>query len=440
MSELADWLSRAETLHPIKIDMSLDRLRPLVASLLGGGVLAKRVITVGGTNGKGSTCATLEALALAHGLRVGMYTSPHLIQFNERIRLQGEDATDALICEGFRAVEQLRGDVPLTYFEITTLVAFWLFARQSLDLVILEVGLGGRLDAVNCIDSDVAIITSVDLDHQSWLGTDREQIGREKAGILRAHHPVVLGESDPPAAVLDEAVRLESPIFRMGSTFDAVVEGPPQESQWSWKGVDGLGANVCFTRLHRNAFPLSNQACAIQAFILTGFQFHEPQIRWALANVRLRGRLQQVSDVPRIVLDVGHNPHAARFLRQVIERDQAGSDRPWIALFSALGDKDIEGVLHTLAPVMSHWHYWDMVIDRAAPRARLDAAFARLPATGHDNFKQALEMVLHEIQEMSVSDSMPTLLIFGSFHVVEDALVYFDALKSKLQLKQVELN
>lgn len=438
MSELADWLSRAETLHPVKIDMSLDRLKPLVHTLLAGSSLGRRVITVGGTNGKGSTCATLEALALAHGLRVGMYTSPHLLRFNERIRLLGEDASDEAICEGFRAVDRLRGDTPLTYFEITTLVAFWLFAQQSLDLVILEVGLGGRLDAVNCIDADVAVITSVDLDHQQWLGHDREQIGREKAGILRAGRPVVMGEPDPPASVLAVAADLHAPVLLVGKAFGGIGERAAAHPRWSWFGIDAWGAPVNYAALQQNPFPLTNQACAIQAFQLTGFQIHEPQVRWALANVTLKGRLQRVSQCPYVILDVGHNPHAARFLRTMIEQGTSHTPRPWIALYSALGDKDIEGVIQTLAPVIEHWHYWSMSVDRAAPRARLDAAFAQMPATGHGSFQQALDAVLSSLESDADARQQPAILIFGSFHVVEDALLHFDALNSKYQHKQVE--
>ncbi|HWU71156.1 MAG TPA: Mur ligase family protein, partial [Pseudoxanthomonas sp.] len=230
---LADWLDYIERQHPRSIEMGLDRVRE-VAQRLGLKQPAKRTITVGGTNGKGSTVAFIEAIARAGGWKVGAYTSPHLLRYNERVRIDGEEVGDAALIEAFEAVEAARGDVPLTYFEFGTLAALWLFQRSVLDLAVLEVGLGGRLDAVNIVDADVAVITTVDIDHVDWLGPDRESIGAEKAGIARAWKPLVLGEIDPPSSVLRRAYAIGASAIRAGSDY---FHEPIDAAHWRWREV-----------------------------------------------------------------------------------------------------------------------------------------------------------------------------------------------------------
>jgi dihydrofolate synthase/folylpolyglutamate synthase len=230
---LADWLAYIEQQHPKPIAMGLERVRD-VAARMRIGKPGKRVITVGGTNGKGSTVAFIEAIACAHGWKVGAYTSPHLLAYNERVRIDGADATDAELIAGFDAVDAARGETPLTYFEYGTLCALWLFARAKLDLVVLEVGLGGRLDAVNIVDADVAVITTVDLDHQDWLGNDTEAIGFEKAGIARPFKPLILADDDPPASVLRHAYAIGAQAWRIGCDFFAE---PIDGLRWRWREV-----------------------------------------------------------------------------------------------------------------------------------------------------------------------------------------------------------
>ncbi|HEY1140496.1 MAG TPA: Mur ligase family protein, partial [Lysobacter sp.] len=215
---LPDWLQYIERIHPRSIDMGLDRIR-VVAQALKLGRPGKVVITVGGTNGKGSTVAFIESIARAAGWKVGAYTSPHLLAYNERVRIDGADASDDALIEAFEVIEAARGDTQLTYFEYGTLAALWLFERAKLDLAILEVGLGGRLDATNIVDADIAVITTVDLDHQDYLGDDREQIGAEKVGIARAWKPLVLGDDDPPSSVLGHAYRIGAPTWRIANDF-----------------------------------------------------------------------------------------------------------------------------------------------------------------------------------------------------------------------------
>lgn len=233
---LADWLSYLEQLHPTAIDMGLERVR-VVADRLGLTRPAPKVITVTGTNGKGSTCTFLAALLSGQGLRVGVYSSPHLLRYNERVRIAGEQAGDDQLCVAFEAVEQARGEVSLTYFEMGTLAAFWLFERAQLDAAVLEVGLGGRLDAVNLVDADVAVITNVGLDHAEWLGTTRDSVATEKAGIMRTGRPVVCGDLQPPLPLLQRARQLGAPLSLRGRDYDLAVT----DQGWDWRGIDAQG-------------------------------------------------------------------------------------------------------------------------------------------------------------------------------------------------------
>ena len=284
---LADWLARLERQHPRAIDLGLDRVRAVHARL-GLGRPARYVATIGGTNGKGSTVAFVEAIARAAGHRVGAYTSPHLLAFNERIRIDGADADDASIVEAFEAVEAARGEVSLTYFEVATLAALWLFERAGLDLAVLEVGLGGRLDATNIVDPDVAVITTVDLDHQDWLGPDVEAIGFEKAGIARAWTPLVLGDDDPPSSVLRHAWAIGAKALRIGCDF--FVE--PGEDGWRWRDV-GHAVDLPMPGLAAPA-QLRNAAVAIAALRALDLPVDDGALRAGVADARLTGRLHRI--------------------------------------------------------------------------------------------------------------------------------------------------
>src|SRR5690606_19213198 len=233
---LGDWLAYLEQLHPSAIDMGLERSQQ-VAARLGLGRLAPRAVTVTGTNGKGSTCAFVAALLQAQGLRVGVYASPHLLRYNERVRIDGVEAGDEQLCQAFAAVEAARGEISLTYFEMGTLAAFWLFQQSALDAVVLEVGLGGRLDAVNLVDADLALVTSIGVDHADWLGDTRESVAFEKAGIFRQGRPALCGDLDPPAPLLECAEALSCPLPLRGRDFDLTVE----DDSWNWFGSDGNG-------------------------------------------------------------------------------------------------------------------------------------------------------------------------------------------------------
>jgi dihydrofolate synthase/folylpolyglutamate synthase len=313
LDTLAEWLAYLETLHARPIAMGLERVGAVHARL--GLSFDVPVIVVGGTNGKGSTCAFLEAMLRAGGYRVGLYTSPHLSRYNERVRIDGKAAEDSALVAAFAIVEQARTQAspatPLTYFEFGTLAALVLFRQAALDVLVLEVGLGGRLDAVNLVDPHVAVITTIDLDHQEFLGDTRAAIGAEKAGILRAGRPAVCGDPDPPATVIEHAARLGAPLYRIGREYGYVDE----RTQWRYRGPGGDRFGLPIPAL-RGRYQLANAATAIAALgsLAERLPLDAGAVRGGLAQVTLAGRFQVLPGRPVIVLDVAHNPHAARAL------------------------------------------------------------------------------------------------------------------------------
>lgn len=416
---LHDWLQWLEAHHPPgAIRPGLERVRA-VAGALALPRPATTVITVGGTNGKGSTVAFVEAIARAAGLRTGAYTSPHLLRYNERVRIDGREATDAALVEALAAVEAARApDITLTYFEYGTLAALWLFAHAQLDVAVLEVGLGGRLDAVNLVDADVAVITTVDLDHQDWLGSDRETIGREKAGIARAFKPLILGEDDPPASVLRHAYAIGASAIRAGCDYRFA---PIDATHWRWEDV--AGELVLPMPSLTGAVQLRNAAAAITALQASSTAI--PADAWAqgVATARLPGRLQrhERGGIP-IVLDVGHNPQAAQQLAQWLAAMPAPGRT--LAVYAALADKDAAAVTAALAPQVQQWHLAGL---QAGTRSQTAQALAqRLPAALagqvglHGDVASAMQAAL---QQAGPGDRV---LVFGSFHTVAEALIWLD--------------
>ncbi|WP_425533811.1 bifunctional tetrahydrofolate synthase/dihydrofolate synthase [Xanthomonas campestris] len=392
--------------------MGLERVRE-VAARLQIEAPAKHVIVVGGTNGKGSTVAFIEAIGRAAGWKVGAYTSPHLLRYNERVRIDGVEASDAQLVAAFAAVEAARGDTALTYFEFGTLAALWLLQQSALELAVLEIGLGGRLDAVNIIDADVAVITTVDIDHTDWLGEDREAIGAEKAGIIRGWKPVVLGEIDPPSSVLRRAYQLGANAIRAGSDY---FHEPIDAQHWRWRDV----AQTLELPMPALQAPvqLANAAAAIAA--LQALPVEVPATAWAqgVADAQLPGRLQRVArDGVELMLDVGHNPQAARALAQALgTATPAGTT---VALYAALADKDVRGVVEALTGCVDQWALAGLEGARGqsaeALRARLQGT-AAAQAACHGDVAGALHAVLAEAQPGD------RVLVFGSFHTVADAL------------------
>jgi dihydrofolate synthase/folylpolyglutamate synthase len=404
---LDQWLAYQLGTHPQPIAMGLERVR-LVAERLQLERLPCPVITVGGTNGKGSTVAYIESIARVSGYRVGAFTSPHFLRYNERIRIDGAEVSDAELIDAFEAIETARAETPLTYFEFGTLAALFLFARAGLDLAVLEVGLGGRLDAVNIIDADVAVITTVDLDHQAYLGNDRESIGFEKAGIMRAGRPCILGEKDPPSSVLRHAY--ENGVYCIRAYSDYLIDR--LESHWVWR-EPGFSLDLPYPQLQAPA-QIQNAACAIAA--LRASSLNVPDAAWAagVAEARVTGRLQRWRTDPEVILDVAHNPQSVAQLEDWLQINP----KPTVAVFSALKDKDIAGMLARLAPYIGFWHVAvlsqpaDRVMTAGDWQQKLSAALPASVYRIHPDVASAYAAALAE-------NSGQRILVFGSFHTLE---------------------
>ena len=411
---LAGWLDHIGQQHPNAIELGLERVRE-VADRLGLHKPAKHVITVGGTNGKGSTVAFIESIARAAGLKVGSYTSPHLLRYNERVRIDGEEVSDTSLVAAFEAVEAARGETTLTYFEFGTLAALWLFQQSALDLVVLEVGLGGRLDAVNVVDPDVAVITTVDIDHTDWLGEDREAIGQEKAGIARPWKPLVLGEIDSPSSVLRHAYAIGANAIRLGSDF---FHEPVDQDHWRWREV-GVELELPNPAL---AAPIqrANAATAIAALRALDIDIPTGAFARGVATASVPGRLQRLDlqGVP-VIVDVAHNPQAARELAQWLQAEPVTGATH--AVFAALSDKDVEGVVAALQQDVAHWHLAGLQ-DVGARGQDVDALAARLAASAaasgsrHTSVAAALQAV------RSAAEPGDRILVLGSFHTAAEAI------------------
>lgn len=417
---LGDWLAYLEQLHPTAIDMGLERARE-VAVRLGLGRPARRIVTVTGTNGKGSTCAFIASLLRAQGLKVGVYSSPHLLRYNERVQIDGEQASDEALCAAFAAVEAARGDVSLTYFEMGTLAAFWLFQQAGLDAAVLEVGLGGRLDAVNLIDADVSVVTNIGLDHSEWLGDSRDSVATEKAGIFRSGKPALCGDLHPPASLLDCAASLPAPLYLRGRDFDLALDA----HGWHWRGVSSAGEPLELHDLPLLSLPVENAALAIQAFVLLEPGWQPERVADALLQTRVTGRLDRRTlrskgqDVP-LLLDVGHNPHAASYLAESLAARPPAGRR--LAVFGLLADKDLDGILDVLLPRVDEWAVAPLATPRSAPASDLHEALLRRGASVsiHAGVAQALEAQLAQAEEGD------EILLFGSFYCVAEALEWLN--------------
>ncbi len=414
---LADWLTFIERQHPATIDMGLERVRR-VATAMGLQAPARRTITVGGTNGKGSTVAFIEAIARATGWKVGAYTSPHLLRYNERVRIDGEEASDDALVAAFAAVEAARGETTLTYFEYGTLAALRLFADAGLDLAVLEVGLGGRLDAVNLVDADVAVITTVDIDHAEWLGEDREAIGAEKAGIIRGWKPAVLGEIDPPSSVLRRAYLVGANAIRAGS--DYFCE-PIDAQRWRWRDVS-LRMELPVPAL-AGPVQLANAGAAVAALRALDRPVSRSAYAAGIAAARLPGRLQRFQrDGVEVLVDVGHNPQAALALARALEA--APVTGRTLAVYAALQDKDAAGVVQALAGVVSGW----TLAGLQGPRGQdASALAARLSGSVAEDAAQAetVDQALHAV--VAAARPGDRVLVFGSFHTAAQALQWLQA-------------
>jgi dihydrofolate synthase/folylpolyglutamate synthase len=415
MKDLNDWLAHCEQLHPKTIALGLERVQAVLQRL--GLRFECPVITVAGTNGKGSTCAMLEAIALQAGYRTGVYTSPHLVHFEERCRIVGEIVPADALVPHFARVEAARGGAALTYFEFTTLAILSLMAASGLDVAILEVGLGGRLDAVNAIDTDCAIITSIDLDHMEYLGGDRESIGREKAGILREGRPAIVSDPMPPHSILQYAGALGADLWLLGRDFN--FSGDKQ--QWAWAGRGRRYSGLAYPAL-RGANQLLNASGVLAAFdaLRQRLPVTAQAIRNGLAMVELPGRFQIVPGQPTLVLDVAHNPHSVAALTANL--DAMGFYPTTHAVFGAMGDKDLAPMLAKIAPLVDRWYFTDLPTPRAASAQSLQQQWQALP--GRREVPASTHTSPEDALRAAVAAAEPTdrILVFGSFYTVGGVL------------------
>ena len=407
---LDEWLAHCERLHPKSIDMTLERVRAVRERM--GLQFHVPVVSVAGTNGKGSSCAMLEAIAMRAGYRVGLYSSPHLVHFEERCRLHGRSIDAADLLPHFAAVEAARGDTALTYFEFTTLAIMRALSTAALDFVILEVGMGGRLDAVNAVDADCALITSIDLDHMEFLGPDRETIGFEKAGILRAGRPAVISDPLPPASIVQHAQALGTDLRQVGRDF--AHSGDRQ--QWNWRGRSRRYNGLAYPTL-RGANQLVNASGVLVVFeaLHERLPITAQAVRHGLATVELQGRFQILPGQPVLVLDVAHNPHAVATL--ALNLDQMGFFPRTHAVFGAMRDKDIGGIVQKLAPLVDAWYLCDLPLPRAA---RADELAVQVPAAATAGCFATPSLALRAA--LDAADPADRIIVFGSFLCVGGVL------------------
>jgi dihydrofolate synthase/folylpolyglutamate synthase len=415
---LKGWLDWQESLHPVKIDLGLERAAQ-VYHALNPDCIKPITITVAGTNGKGSCIAYLEAIYRAQGYRVGAYSSPHILKYNERIKIDGKPVSDELICEAFARIESVRCNTSLSYFEFGTLAALDIFWRSGLDIQLLEVGLGGRLDAVNIIDPNVSLITSIGIDHIDWLGETREAIGQEKAGIFRAKTPAIIGDCDPPESLLQSAIDKDARLYCINKDFSY----KKQTTTWDWFAGDRHISQLPEPGLkgehqYRNA---SSVILAVEV-LAKSLPVSDMAIRIGLKNIQLLGRFQLIDDKIPVLIDVGHNPEAVKTLVDYL--NMTFPDKRIHAVFSMMKDKDIAGVLEIMNPVVYDWFFAPIANPRAATEPLMRKIFSQSSVSrisfGFTGFADAFNAAKNQSLENDL------LLVFGSFFLVSDCLNEFE--------------
>jgi len=417
-STLAEWLQWQEGLHPKSIDLGLERPRRLLNQLKLSHP-KHLTITVAGTNGKGSTVAVLESILLAAGYRVGSYTSPHLLSYNERIKINGQPVADELICRAFDELDQARGESSLTYFEFGTLAAFSILQQEAVDIALLEVGLGGRLDAVNLIDADLAIITTVDIDHTAWLGSDRESIGYEKAGIMRVGKPVICSDPQPPQSLLEHARQIGADLKLLERDFRYTIG---MNGTWSLQA-----SGERFDDLPQPILPgraqYQNCAGAIAALLTISeeISLSWDEIATGLRKIRLPGRFQKICDEPEVVVDVAHNPQSAQHLADILNAYPCEGHR--IAVVAMLSDKEQKASLEPLVGLFDHWLVGGLDVERGdsgeSTKALIDLL---IHDSGNDDAMlfESVRLAYREARRLASKGDQ--IIVFGSFFTVSDIL------------------
>lgn len=405
-SPLAMWLDYISHIHSSTVDLGLERVG-VIAEKAKLTKPAPHIITVAGTNGKGSTCAFIDAILRDAGYSVGVYSSPHLIRFTERVRINGKEVSDDKFTEAFDFIDHQRGDVSLSFFEFTTLAALQLFKTAHVDVVVLEVGLGGRLDATNVVDHDVSVITSLAIDHVDWLGNDINKIAYEKAGIFRSQRAAICGQPNPPATVAAHADDISAELYQVGIQFSYIEN----EDDWDW-----LCGAYDLRQLPKPSLPLPNAATALMALGCVNLDISDINIVNGLKSASLPGRMQKIHDAPVVILDVAHNPHSAAYFSREIKARYPG--KTVHAVVGMLHDKDIKETLHMLSDMVSYWYPASLHGPRAATSAQLTQY---LP----DGIQEYENPVVAFKAAMTQADANDVIVVVGSFHTVGEVLEFW---------------
>lgn len=412
-SNLEGWLTFLESIHPAEIDLTLDRVKTLYRRLELGPI-AKQVVLVAGTNGKGTTCAALENIALGMGKSVAVYSSPHVLDYRERVRINQEMLPEEAHCKAFEKVEAIRGNQALTYFEFGTLAALVLIAEQDVDLALLEIGLGGRLDAVNVVEPDLSIITSIDLDHQAWLGDTREKVAYEKAGIIREHGKAVIGELAPPANLIEICQERSVECYIQTRDFKFSDNG----QNWSWSSDSNH-----FTNLPNPAVPTQNVSTALMAAQVLGWNLEPDALQKAIAKTSLPGRFQRLRSDPTVILDVAHNPQATRYLKQKLQAELSGQLH---LILGMLSDKDSQASLQPFLGLNARWHIAPLPTERSAS---VESIKSFLPPQEKVLTFGSVEKAF--LSALENADDEDTILVFGSFFTVAEILAVHPAIRKQ---------
>lgn len=418
---IESWITKLESLQPDTIKLGLERVNS-VAKTMQLQHPAAKVITIAGTNGKGSTQCLLACILEAAGYKVGVYSSPHLIRFNERIKINGKEISDNELCTALNRVDHARGNTELTYFEFTTLAALDYFSRANLDVLLLEVGLGGRLDAVNIIDANVAVITSISIDHQSWLGINCEQIGFEKAGVFRAKRAAVFGGLNMPCSVRKHADELQVDLYSQGKNFNYTVADKAINGELFWQWQGGINNNTCFKQLPLPALGLENAATAIQTILLLGLKVNIEAIKSGLQTAKLPGRYQKLNTKVPTILDVAHNAESVTKLALNLKSEAVLGKK--YALFGILNDKDYETIISIMLPHIDYWTICEPMSARVKPGQEIVECLKKTQQTPVELCPNINKALNHLYQNLHQDD---LLIVFGSFYTISETLQYIEA-------------
>jgi len=418
LDSLNSWLERIQSLGPKEIELGLERISPIYEKLIRPFIKSKTIV-VGGTNGKGTTVEFLSQLLISKKRSVGTFTSPHLFNFNERIKVNGQAVPERYIINSFKLIEENKGSVQLTYFDFSTLAALLIFNEFKVDVMVLEIGLGGRLDPVNIVDSDIAILTNVELDHQDWLGNTREIIGKEKAAIFRSQKPVILGQHSIPESVLEKAIELQNQVYRVGGRFDYQVDGLQKKWSYSFSGQKA----ITFSQIHLNNLSVSSLSSALTAFCILEEDV-KIDIEAVLKKTDLKGRCELIEN--RFLLDVSHNESSARYLSAFLERNFE-TDREISAVFGVMSDKDINSIIKPLLGRVKNWYATSPDIERSMDSNELSKLISLKSPSQVNQVKNVKEACLKAHEETGEGG---LILIFGSFYTVAEAFPAIKLLRS----------